>query len=145
MENHSSGNPGAGEGGGENRVKVAVPSLSPGGLEAPSSPHFGRCECFTIVEIRDGEIRDAYVASNPPHVQGGCLAPVRMVASEGAQAVIVQGIGYRPLVGFRQAGMEVYLGPPGTVEDAVRAFARGELEPLPEDFVCGGGGGGRGS
>ena len=134
-----------GEASGESKgavdLKVAVPSLAPGGLDAPSSPHFGRCECFTIVRIRDGEILDAYVASNPPHAQGGCLQPVQTVASEGARVVIVQGIGYRPLVGFRQAGMEVYLGPPGTVEDAVRAFTRGELEPLPEDFVCGGGGG----
>ncbi len=144
MENSMSGNQPAGGNEPGKIVKVAVPSLAPGGLDAPSSPHFGRCECFTVVEIQDGEIRDAYVASNPPHVQGGCLTPVQMVASEGAEAVIVQGIGYRPLVGFRQAGMEVYLGPPGTVEDAVRAFARGELEPLPEDFVCGGGGGARG-
>ncbi len=122
-------------------MKVAVPSLLPGGLEAQASPHFGRCECFTIVELEGGEILDAYVASNPPHSQGGCLTPVRTVAAEGARAVIVRGIGFRPLLGFRQAGMEVYLGPPGSVEEAVRAFARGELDPLPEDFVCGGGGG----
>ena len=122
-------------------IQVAVPSLSPGGLDAPCSPHFGRSEGFTIVKIEEGEIREARVVPNPPHGHGGCLAPVRTVASEGVEAVIVRGIGFRPLLGFRQAGIEVYLGPPGTVRDAVTAFAEGGLDPLPEDFVCGGGGG----
>ena len=37
-------------------MKLAVPSLGEGGLEAQRSGHFGHADCFTIVTIENGEI-----------------------------------------------------------------------------------------
>ena len=37
----------------ENTTVLAVPSNGAGGLEAERSGHFGRCDCFTIVEIAE--------------------------------------------------------------------------------------------
>ena len=39
-------------------MKLAVPSMGEGGLEAERSGHFGHCDCFTIVDIVDGEIKE---------------------------------------------------------------------------------------
>lgn len=32
-------------------MKIAIPSNSPGGLEADRSDHFGHCDVFTIVDL----------------------------------------------------------------------------------------------
>ena len=121
--------------------KIAVPSMFPGGLEAARSGHFGHCDVFTLVEVGDGKIQDVSVVQNVPHVQGGCAAPVNLLHQSGADAIVVGGIGMRPLMGFRQVGIEVYYGPEGeTVGSVVDFLLQGRLERIADHQVCGGGG-----
>jgi len=119
---------------------VAVPSMHPGGLDAMRSGHFGHCEAFTLVSVENGEIRDISVVQNPPHQQGGCQAPVNLLQQSRADALIVGGIGMRPLMGFRQAGIDVYYGPEGeTVAAVIEHLIEGRLALIEEHEVCGGG------
>jgi predicted Fe-Mo cluster-binding NifX family protein len=119
---------------------VAVPSVHPGGLDSQRSGHFGHCEVFTLVSVDNGQIKDVSVVQNPPHVQGGCQAPVNLLHKNGANAIIVGSIGMRPLMGFRQMGIEVYYGPEGeTVGAVVDNLLQGRLQLIVEDQVCGGG------
>jgi predicted Fe-Mo cluster-binding NifX family protein len=119
---------------------VAIPSMFPGGLDSARSGHFGHCDVFTLVHTENGEIRDVTVLHNAPHVQGGCQAPVNLLHTSGANAIIVGGIGMRPLMGFRQMGIEVYYGPEGeTVGTVVDHLLQGRLQLIGEDQVCGGG------
>jgi len=119
---------------------VAVPSMHPGGLDAARSGHFGHCDVFTLIQVENGEIRDISVVPNPPHQQGGCQAPVNLLQQSRADALIVGGIGMRPLMGFRQAGIDVYYGPEGeTVGTVVDHLLQGRLQLIGEDQVCGGG------
>ena len=68
------------------------------------------------------------------------MVPVNLLAQHKVNALIVGGIGRRPLMGFRQAGIEVY-------HDAARAEIRpvvedliaGRLPQITNDQVCGGG------
>jgi len=68
------------------------------------------------------------------------MVPVNLLASHNVKALIVGGIGMRPLLGFRQVGVEVY-------HDASRAEIRpvvedliaGKLPIIRDDEVCGGG------
>lgn len=122
------------------RKVVAIPSMHPGGLDAPRSGHFGHCDFFTLVHVEDGEVKDVSVVNNPPHVQGGCQAPVNLLHGSGADAIIVGGIGLRPLMGFRQVGIDVYYGPYGeTVAAVVQELLNGRLQLISDDQVCGGG------
>ncbi|MDQ7784931.1 MAG: NifB/NifX family molybdenum-iron cluster-binding protein [Desulfomonilaceae bacterium] len=122
---------------------VAIPSMSPGGLEALRSGHFGHCDLFTLVRVENGTIQDVSVVHNPPHSQGGCAAPVNLLHQSGANALIVGGIGMRPLMGFRQVGIDVYFGPYGeTVGSVVEELLEGRLALIGDHQVCGGGGGG---
>jgi predicted Fe-Mo cluster-binding NifX family protein len=124
------------------RKTVAVPSVHPGGLEAMRSGHFGHCDVFTLVDVEDGQIRDVAIVHNPPHMQGGCQAPVNLLHKSGANAIIVGGIGMRPLMGFKQVGIDVYYGPQGeTVGMVVDYLLQGNLQLIADDQVCGGGGG----
>ena len=120
---------------------VAIPSQHPGGLEALRSGHFGHCDVFTLVKIENGEIQDVDIVQNMPHAQGGCAAPVNLLHQSGADALIVGGIGMRPLMGFRQVGIEVYFGPTGeTVGSVMTELLQGRLELIGDNQVCGGGG-----
>jgi len=119
---------------------VAIPSMAPGGLDAMRSGHFGHCDMFTLVRVENGEIQDVSVVHNPPHTQGGCAAPVNLLHQSGADALIVGGIGMRPLMGFRQVGIDVYFGPQGeTVGSVLEYLIQGKLALIGEREVCGGG------
>ena len=122
----------------ENMV-LAVPSMGVGGLESERSAHFGQCDCFTLVDVVDGEIGTVRVVANPPHEEGGCLRPVNLLASHGVNALIAAGMGARPLAGFNDAGITVYFETetPG-IGDAVQRVLAGSVETMDARNVCGG-------
>lgn len=122
----------------EKAVRLAVPSAWPGGLDSERSGHFGRCDCFTVVDINGGKQTAVSVVENVPHAEGGCLRPVNILSRQNVNAVVVGGIGFRPLQGFREAGIEVYIGIGQKVRQAVEAFVNGELPVMTDEGVCGG-------
>ena len=120
--------------------RIAIPSVNNGGLDGQRSGHFGHCDVFTLVDVEDGEIKEVSTIPNQEHVQGGCMVPVNLLGQYNVNAIIVGGIGMRPLMGFRQVGIDVY-------HDAVRPEIRpvvedliaGRLPIISDDQVCGGG------
>jgi predicted Fe-Mo cluster-binding NifX family protein len=122
------------------KTLLAVPSEMPGGLDARISEHFGHCALYTIIEVENGAATTVNTLPNVPHVQGGCMAPVNHLAQHGVTALIAGGMGMRPLMGFKQAGIEVYYGAGvANVGEAVAAFVQGGLKQFSTDFTCGGG------
>ncbi len=118
-------------------MRIAIPSMPPGGVEALSSPHFGHCELYTLADIADGKIQKICVIDNMPHVQGGCMAPVNYLKSHDVEAVLVGGIGFRPLMGFKEVGIDVYAGAAGTIDFVVTQFLEGNLNIAGDQDVCG--------
>ena len=118
------------------KTRVAIPSQLPGGLEASRSGHFGRCECFTLVDVTDGEVGEVHVLSNAPHTEGGCMAPVMVLAEHMVDAIVVDGIGGRPLMGFNQVGIAVHAGRGDDVQTAVHAFIAGGLPVVGLEGAC---------
>ena len=121
-----------------NQTRIAIPSTLPGGLEAEVGAHFGHCEIYTLVDVKDGQITQ--VGTLPPvaHVQGGCLTAVDHLAKHGVNALIAGGLGMRPLMGFNQAGIEVYQATGvATVGAAVQAMIGGGLPQFTREFTCG--------
>lgn len=121
------------------RMVLAIPSLGEGGLEAERSAHFGQCDCFTLVDVVDGAMSNVRIVANPPHEEGGCLRPVNLLASHGVNALIVAGMGARPLAGFNDAGIAVYFEnqTPG-IADAVQLMLDGVVDTMDARHVCGG-------
>ncbi|HZL63456.1 MAG TPA: NifB/NifX family molybdenum-iron cluster-binding protein [Thermoleophilia bacterium] len=119
------------------RLRVAVPSEAPGGLDSARSGHFGRSPYFTLVDIVGGEIGPVDVVVNRPHSDGGCMAPVLTLGENFVDAVIVAGIGQRPLLACVQAGIRVFAGEDrADVRSAVEAFVEMELSPVGPDATC---------
>ena len=122
-----------------NQVRVAIPSALPGGLAAEVGAHFGHCEVYTLVDLQEGRITRVETLPSIPHAQGGCLAAVNHLARHGVTALIAGGLGMRPLMGFNQAGIEVYRGTEApNVDAAVKALIAGGLELFTREFTCGG-------
>ncbi|MBA3046250.1 MAG: NifB/NifX family molybdenum-iron cluster-binding protein [Candidatus Thermoplasmatota archaeon] len=118
-------------------IIIAIPSMAPGGMEAEMSAHFGHADTFTLVEITGKDIVSTAVISNPPHIQGGCMAPVHMLKENRVDAIIVGGLGAKPLMGFRQNGIRVLAGASGSVGSAVNEYLAGNLKLAGDDIICG--------
>ncbi len=122
--------------------RIAIPSMEKGGLEGKRSGHFGHCDSFTLIDVEDGNIKAVTVVPNPEHVQGGCMVPVNFLAEHKVNALVVGGIGMRPLMGFRQAGMDVYYDETRQeIRPVVEDLIAGKLVRIRNDQVCGSGGG----
>ena len=123
--------------------RIAIPSVGPGGLDGERSGHFGHCDVFTFVDVEDGEVKQVTTIANEAHVQGGCMVPVNLLASHNVNALIVGGIGMRPLMGFKQVGVDVfYDAERPQIRPVVEDLIAGKLQMIGDDQVCGGGGGG---
>lgn len=119
---------------------VAVPSMAPGGLGAPRSAHFGHCDVFTLVTVRGDEVVAVETVESLPHEEGGCLAPVGLLAGLGATDIVVAGMGGRPLAGFLDAGVTVLFDDEHLqVGEAIDAMLAGTLEAMAPSMACGGG------
>jgi len=122
--------------------KIAIPSNGEGGLDGTRSGHFGHCDVFTLVDVENGEIKEVSILQNQEHVQGGCMVPVNLLSDNSVNALIVGGIGMRPLMGFNQVGINVYHDDQRTeIEPVVKDLIAGKLQEISNDQVCGGGGG----
>ena len=120
--------------------RIAVPSIEQGGLDGQRSGHFGHCDVFTLVDVEGGEVKKVTTINNQSHVQGGCMVPVDLLAANKVNALIVGGIGMRPLMGFKQVGIDVYYDETRPeIRPVVEDLIAGKLPQISDNQVCGGG------
>jgi predicted Fe-Mo cluster-binding NifX family protein len=120
--------------------RIAIPSMQAGGLDGQRSGHFGHCDTFTLVDVKDGLVQQVSTIANHSHVQGGCMVPVNLLAENQVNALVVGGIGMRPLMGFRQAGIDVYHDDQRPdIRPVVEDLIAGKLTMITDNQVCGGG------
>jgi predicted Fe-Mo cluster-binding NifX family protein len=124
------------------KLRIAVPSNGNGGLDGTRAGHFGHCDVFTLIDCENGEIVDVSTLQNEEHVQGGCMVPVNLLAANKVNALLVGGIGMRPLMGFRQAGITVYHeAERAEIKPVIIDLIAGKIPEIDDTQVCGGGGG----
>ena len=104
------------------------------GLNNLVGEHFGRVPTYTIVDL---DTNDVKVIPNTSHHMGGQVDPPEIMAREGVNVMICQGLGRRAITMFEEFGIEVYIGASGTVKDAVEAFKQGTLQKASEGDACG--------
>ena len=121
-------------------LRIAVPSAGEGGIHGTRAGHFGHCDVFTLIDCDNGEITNVSTIANVDHTQGGCTVPVTLLARNGVNALLVGGIGMRPLMGFRQAGIRVYHeAERAEIFPVVQDFLAGRIPEIEDSQVCGGG------
>ena len=123
------------------KMRIAVPSIGKGGLDGIRAGHFGHCDVFTVIDCENGEIVNVSVIENVEHLQGGCMVPVNLLADNNVDALLVGGIGMRPLMGFKQAGITVFHeAQREAIQPVVVDLLAGKIPEITNDQVCGGGG-----
>ena len=121
--------------------RIAIPSVGKGGLDGKRSQHFGHCDAFTIVDVKDGKISNVTVINNSEHQEGGCLVPVNTLSNHKVNALVVSGIGLRPLTAFNEVGIDVYHDATcSDIKPVVESLITGNLSVISRDQTCGSGG-----
>lgn len=121
------------------RIRIAIPSEGEGGLDGMRAGHFGHCDVFTFIDLEDGVIKEVSTIPNVDHSQGGCMVPVNLLAQHKVHALVVGGIGMRPLMGFRQVGITVYHEDQrAAIKPVVEDLIAGKIPVIDDNQVCGG-------
>lgn len=105
--------------------------------------HFGHTEQFKIYDItEDGDVTIDIIPTNC----SGHGAMAAFLSQQGVNVVICGNMGEGAQEALTEAGIEIYTGAEGSVDDAVTAFLMGELTPsganCGDNCNCGGGCGG---
>ena len=87
-------------------MKLAFPTLSPGGLDSSINPHFGKCETVTFVTLDNKEIIDTNIVT--PQGEHSCAALPTLFAQNKADICLVGGIGGRPYMILQDYGIKTY-------------------------------------
>jgi predicted Fe-Mo cluster-binding NifX family protein len=94
-------------------------------LTAAIDPNFGRARFFLFVDV-DGQL--AEVVENIASAHGAGVQAAQAVSAKGANVVITVSVGPNAYGGLHAAGIEVYTGASGTVQEALTAYRAGKLE-----------------
>ncbi len=87
--------------------------------------HFGRCKEYTIVEVKNSEVKDKKVIPNPGHAPG---AIPKFLNNKGCDLIIAGGMGRRAQGFFNDFGMDWIIGVQGDVDKVIQDFINDELE-----------------
>lgn len=88
-------------------------------------PHFGHCQQFAIVDVKDGEITGTKFLTPPEHQPG--LYP-RWIAQFEVTDVIAGGLGQRAIDLFNEQNINVFVGAPlQDPTELVADFVEGNL------------------
>jgi len=114
-------------------MKVCIPTNGNNGLEDMVGEHFGRVNTYTIVDLENNSVN---VIPNTSNHMGGTKNPPEILAEQGVNVMICQGLGRRAISMFSDFGIEVYIGAAGTVKDAIDAYKNGSLTKASEGDAC---------
>jgi len=116
-------------------MKIALPTMTEEGLEATISSHFGQTPFFTYVDSDTGEVS---CEPNGGHIQApeGMQTPAQAITAKEAGAVICGGLGSRAVEMLAKAGIQVYVGAQGTVQEALDALRNGQLQEASASGAC---------
>jgi len=109
------------------QMRIAIPCA-----EGCLAMHFGHCEQFAIVDVRDGRAGAVSYETPPPHEPG--VLP-RWLAGLKVNVVIAGGMGARAQGLFEESGIQVVVGAPSLpVSEIVSQYLAGTLAV--GDNVC---------
>ncbi|MFC2163085.1 NifB/NifX family molybdenum-iron cluster-binding protein, partial [Candidatus Altiarchaeota archaeon] len=103
------------------------------GIDDEVSQHFGRAATYTILD----DVSDTVdVIPNTSEHMGGTGHPPEILASQGIEVLLCQGLGRRAIQMFDDAGISVYIGAQGTVAEALKQYHDNVLALASEDNAC---------
>ncbi|APE96170.1 NifB/NifX family molybdenum-iron cluster-binding protein [Halodesulfurarchaeum formicicum] len=115
-------------------MRVALPSTNRDERSAPVATHFGRTAVFTVINTETDEIE--LLEHEGGHGHDSSPPPVT-IANANVDVVIAGDIGRGAVSRLQDAGIEVFRGADGTVDEALTQWEAGELEAVDPGDVHG--------
>ena len=98
-------------------------------LDSKVDPRFGRCQYFIIA---DPDTLEFETIKNPniESMGGAGIQSAQLVASKNIKALVTGNIGPNAFQTLQSAGIEVFTGASGTVEEAIEKYKKGEFKAV---------------
>ena len=114
-------------------MKIGISSTGEN-LDADIDQRFGRCQYFLIIDIETMKVKtlsnDATLSSG-----GAGIQAAQIVTKEGVDVVITGNIGPNAFQILQAAGVKVYTGAEGTVQEVLESYRKGNLKETGEANV----------
>jgi len=111
-------------------MKIAVPAEG-NLLDSQICTSFGRTEQFILVDTETMQFEA--MVNQAAHAQGGAgIVAAQALVDSGVGAVVTMHCGKNAAEVLQGAGVPIYRGVPGTIEEIVRLFQNGSLSILEE-------------
>lgn len=104
-------------------MKTAVTSRGQG-LNSMVDPRFGRFSWFILIDTETGQHQSLSNAEAPEAIQGAGIQAAEKISRLGVDSVITGHCGPKAFRVLRAAGIKVYSGSGGTVEEAYNCRRR---------------------
>ena len=115
-------------------MKIVFPAEDDLGLESLIYGHFGSARLFIVVETETNAVETIF-NQDLGHQHGQCQ-PLHAMGGNHVHAVVVGGIGGGALRGLQAAGIKVYRGVEGTVNENLELMKSGLLPEFTLDQAC---------
>ena len=126
-------------------MKIAITAKA-NNLESEIDPRFGRCSYFLILDTDTMSFES--ISNESSMASGGAgIQAAQTVAKAGVEAVITGNMGPNAFQTLSAAGIKVFTGATGTINEAIDKYKRRELQETDAPSVGGHfgmGGAGRG-
>lgn len=117
-------------------MKVAVSSQG-ARLADMVDQRFGRARYFIVADTESGAFSAVENEQNLNAAQGAGIQAAQNVANQGVEAVLTGHCGPKAYRVLSAAGISIYIGVQGTVEEALDKLKAGELQETTESDVEG--------
>lgn len=117
-------------------MTICFPVIQNNGLDSLTFEHFGSAPMFLLVDAITGKVKEQ-VNRDAGHAHGSCQ-PLKALAGQPVDAIVVGGIGRGALSGLNRAGLKVFKAPFGSsIADNLLQITAGELQELTLNDTCG--------
>lgn len=108
-------------------TKIAISVLNADGLDAPISPHFGRCPYFILVDVENCQVNHVEVVENPYYANHQPGEVPGFIHSLEAEVMLSGGMGGRAVAFFQNYGITSATGASGSAREALESYVNGDL------------------
>ena len=117
-------------------MRIVFPAQDDRGIESLVHGHFGSARLFIMVETKTNAV-ETILNQDLGHEHGQCQ-PLQALGGNLADAAVVGGIGGGALRKLQRAGIKVYRGVEGTVNENLALMKSGRLPEFTMDQACAG-------
>jgi predicted Fe-Mo cluster-binding NifX family protein len=115
-------------------MKIAFPVQQGQGLESAVYGHFGSAPCFVIVESETGSFET--LNNKDMHHSHGQCQPMKALAGNAVDAVVVGGIGAGALRKLQADGIRVFRAVEGSLQENLEFIKAGKLPEFVMNMTC---------